>query len=110
MRDGPLAQLVEQGTFNPKVAGSIPSRPTMRAIGLWCNGSTWVFGTLSQGSNPCRPAIIYKRHESGVSFFASYFKSSRQTEYAEICILMPIYALKIKVLYNAMRLFILSKG
>ena len=25
---GPLAQLVEQGTFNPKVAGSIPARPT----------------------------------------------------------------------------------
>ena len=24
----PLAQLVEQGTFNPKVAGSIPSRRT----------------------------------------------------------------------------------
>jgi hypothetical protein len=26
-RRGPLAQLVEQGTFNPKVAGSIPARP-----------------------------------------------------------------------------------
>src|SRR3954454_11522633 len=26
-RLGPLAQLVEQGTFNPKVAGSIPARP-----------------------------------------------------------------------------------
>jgi hypothetical protein len=25
---GPLAQLVEQGTFNPKVVGSIPTRPT----------------------------------------------------------------------------------
>src|SRR6266540_7470833 len=25
--DGPVAQLVEQGTFNPKVAGSIPARP-----------------------------------------------------------------------------------
>jgi hypothetical protein len=24
---GPLAQLVEQGTLNPKVEGSIPSRP-----------------------------------------------------------------------------------
>ena len=29
-RRGPLAQLAEQGTFNPKVAGSIPSRPTIR--------------------------------------------------------------------------------
>ena len=27
---GPLAQLVEQGTFNPKVAGSIPARPIVR--------------------------------------------------------------------------------
>jgi hypothetical protein len=25
---GPVAQLVEQGTFNPKVAGSKPARPT----------------------------------------------------------------------------------
>ena len=25
--DGPLAQLVEQGTLNPKVVGSIPTRP-----------------------------------------------------------------------------------
>ena len=25
---GPLAQLVEQGTLNPKVGGSIPPRPT----------------------------------------------------------------------------------
>src|ERR671938_393308 len=27
-RPGPLAQLVEQGTLNPKVEGSSPSRPT----------------------------------------------------------------------------------
>ena len=27
---GPVAQLAEQGTFNPKVAGSIPARPTLR--------------------------------------------------------------------------------
>ena len=30
--NGPLAQLVEQGTFNPKVAGSNPSRPTTPTI------------------------------------------------------------------------------
>ena len=29
---GPLAQLVEQGTFNPKVAGSTPARPTWKAL------------------------------------------------------------------------------
>ena len=28
---GPVAQLVEQGTFNPKVAGSIPARPIAAA-------------------------------------------------------------------------------
>ncbi len=27
-REGPLAHLVEQGTFNPKVPGSSPGRPT----------------------------------------------------------------------------------
>src|SRR5690242_20241300 len=44
---GPLAQLVEQGTLNPKVAGSIPARPiakrsSMRSAhgpveGVWGN-------------------------------------------------------------------------
>ena len=29
---GPLAQLVEQGTFNPKVVGSIPTRPTALSL------------------------------------------------------------------------------
>jgi hypothetical protein len=29
-RRGPLAQLVEQGTFNPKVVGSSPTRPTLK--------------------------------------------------------------------------------
>src|SRR3954449_5663719 len=29
---GPLAQLVEQGTLNPKVAGSIPARPIPNAL------------------------------------------------------------------------------
>ncbi len=29
---GPLAQLVEQGTFNPKVAGSNPARPMRRVL------------------------------------------------------------------------------
>ena len=30
--------------------------PQLR-IGTWCNGSTEVFGTFSQGSNPCEPTI-----------------------------------------------------
>ena len=29
---GPVAQLVEQGTFNPKVAGSIPARPITKGL------------------------------------------------------------------------------
>ncbi len=29
--DGPLAQLVEQRTFNPLVVGSIPTRPTNKS-------------------------------------------------------------------------------
>src|SRR6266516_746076 len=37
VRTGPLAQLVEQGTLNPKVEGSNPSRPTRRGRGA---GST----------------------------------------------------------------------
>ena len=31
-RAGPVAQLVEQGTFNPKVAGSIPARPMRNCL------------------------------------------------------------------------------
>ena len=31
---GPVAQLVEQGTFNPKVAGSNPARPIESALKL----------------------------------------------------------------------------
>ncbi len=38
-RFGPLAQLVEQGTLNPKVEGSIPSRP------------------ISHGGNPVSPGV-----------------------------------------------------
>ena len=34
-REGPVAQLVEQGTFNPKVAGSIPARPIRRERREW---------------------------------------------------------------------------
>src|SRR6266540_670232 len=32
---GPVAQLVEQGTFNPKVAGSSPARPTSKKLQTW---------------------------------------------------------------------------
>ena len=31
--EGPVAQLVEQGTFNPKVVGSSPTRPIRKSVG-----------------------------------------------------------------------------
>ena len=36
VREGPLAHLVEQGTFNPKVPGSSPGRPTSSEAVLRC--------------------------------------------------------------------------
>jgi hypothetical protein len=36
---GPVAQLVEQGTFNPKVTGSIPVRPMPRGSPARCAGN-----------------------------------------------------------------------
>ena len=69
---GPLAQLVEQGTFNPKVGGSSPPGPTIPEsrgaqasffiacpvhAGVSSNGRTLVFGASYRGSNPCTPAI-----------------------------------------------------
>ncbi len=35
---GPVAQLVEQGTFNPKVTGSIPVRP-IKLMTVYQSGS-----------------------------------------------------------------------
>src|SRR4051794_26972209 len=43
---GPVAQLVEQGTFNPKVAGSSPARP----IGMMA----WMLELHIPGSGPGR--------------------------------------------------------
>jgi hypothetical protein len=36
--EGPVAQLVEQGTFNPKVTGSIPVRPIANCL-EWATNS-----------------------------------------------------------------------
>ena len=54
---GPLAQLVEQGTFNPKVAGSIPSRPT-----IFPYAHRWHWG-------------IVQRQDSGFWYQLSRFES-----------------------------------
>jgi hypothetical protein len=66
---GPLAQLVEQGTLNPKVAGSIPARPTP---GLPVNrhiAQAWTSALETQGyagstaacrenfDSSCKPAL-----------------------------------------------------
>jgi hypothetical protein len=40
-RAGPLAQLVEQGTLNPKVAGSIPARPITHIASAGRNRAAW---------------------------------------------------------------------
>jgi len=37
-KDGPLAHRVEQGTFNPKVRGSRPRRPTKRRPSMHVDG------------------------------------------------------------------------
>src|SRR5438045_9196974 len=50
-RLGPLAQLVEQGTLNPKVVGSIPTRPIREGPaerGLSDRGA----GNLHRGADP----------------------------------------------------------
>ena len=39
---GPVAQLVEQGTFNPKVAGSIPARPISSRLAHGTRLNPWV--------------------------------------------------------------------
>ena len=44
-------------------AGVIGSSPISRAIVLWCNGSTKVFGAFCRGSNPCGTAklILFRK-------------------------------------------------
>ena len=72
---GPVAQLVEQGTFNPKVAGSRPARPTQYAVqirspcqqppaavfhvGGWCGGMRAASGVAADEQHRC------KRHADG---------------------------------------------
>jgi hypothetical protein len=61
-RPGPLAQLVEQGTLNPKVVGSIPTRPIAIAALFWLNHGFWVWRTTPRRSarirsNPPRSGI-----------------------------------------------------
>lgn len=67
-RRGPLAQLVEQGTFNPKVAGSTPSRPTI----FFSFQSRW------QGLRLLHAVLnwaIVQRQDSGFWYQLSRFES-----------------------------------
>ena len=62
-RAGPLAQLVEQGTFNPKVAGSRPARPIrsawLREIGRATSmRRTRVYHTRTAGGPPYWDVVI----------------------------------------------------
>ena len=62
LRGGPLAQVVEHRTFNPKVAGSSPARPTMD-VGVWWPHSlrdrTPVFQAGGGGSSPPGATTIW---------------------------------------------------
>src|SRR5205823_6893512 len=46
---GPVAQLVEQGTFNPKVAGSIPARPIPSKSLQICDSVSWLEDGATNG-------------------------------------------------------------
>ena len=69
---GPLAQLVEQGTLNPKVGGSTPSRPTIfltvdnPAAGLWRVRRTHAHGA-SDSLEPGRVAELADALDLGSS-------------------------------------------
>jgi PAS domain S-box-containing protein len=75
---GPLAQLVEQGTLNPKVAGSIPARPislavrpgmrqTARAHGLGgrgiSSGTGPLAGTAETVDDTVRRLVVERSHD-----------------------------------------------
>lgn len=74
-----VSSMAEQGTHNPLVVGSSPTRstkcgyslmaeqddsqclgagsiPVSRSIFPWCNGSTADFGSAGRGSSPCGKA------------------------------------------------------
>ncbi len=58
MAQGPLAQLVEQQTFNLLVAGSIPARLTMSRPHRLAWPRTPAFHAGDRGSNPLGDAIF----------------------------------------------------
>ena len=70
---GPLAQLVEQGTLNPKVDGSSPSRPivlsiTGRMAELEDATALGAVGATRGGSNPLPPILANTvRRRAGVA-------------------------------------------
>ena len=68
---GSLAQLVEQRTLNPLVAGSNPSRPTM----LWMLSSVWLehlpYKQRVIGSSPIASTIFFFEEPQG-SYFLSF--------------------------------------
>ena len=65
---GPLAQLVEQYTFNVRVDGSSPSRLTINMVGFYFFPGpvrlawprTPPFHGGDRGSNPLRDAILFR--------------------------------------------------
>src|SRR5579859_800485 len=57
---GPVAQSVEQGTFNPKVAGSIPARPTHSTAVAAITLNPVAVGVSASSRNPC---LLEQRRE-----------------------------------------------
>ena len=52
---GPVAQLVEQGTFNPQVEGSKPSRPIRPRVGATIGGAVRPAPPRGGATSLCRP-------------------------------------------------------
>src|SRR5437763_11821624 len=66
---GPLAQLVEQGTLNPKVEGSNPSRPIPSRSPLGFaehdDFATFIYRSTPQRPTPATPASAADRDNPG---------------------------------------------
>ena len=73
-RLGPLAQLVEQGTLNPKVEGSIPSRPIENGVSFAV--TAWLHETRSRFNlRTCAPLGPLRRKMGRMAHGQEYPKS-----------------------------------
>ncbi len=74
---GPVAQLVEQGTFNPKVAGSSPARP-IKSGDLQPSWVSVVALAVNDCNSPALSGCRSPRHDAvRCSSFSGIFSPSR---------------------------------